>query len=43
MAQESGSKALADAGIRYDQVQEAYVGYVYGDSTAGSAPSTNSG
>ncbi|WP_433661530.1 lipid-transfer protein [Nocardia sp. CA-128927] len=35
MAQESGSKALADAGIRYDQVQEAYVGYVYGDSTSG--------
>ncbi|KAA8886880.1 lipid-transfer protein [Nocardia colli] len=35
MAQESGTKALADAGIRYDQVQEAYVGYVYGDSTSG--------
>ncbi|MFI6046119.1 lipid-transfer protein [Nocardia sp. NPDC051321] len=35
MARESGSKALADAGIRYDQVQEAYVGYVYGDSTSG--------
>ncbi|MFF3227668.1 lipid-transfer protein [Nocardia suismassiliense] len=35
MAQESGSKALADAGIRYEQVQEAYVGYVYGDSTSG--------
>ena len=27
--------ALADAGIDYDQVQQAYVGYVYGDSTAG--------
>ncbi|MFG1796817.1 lipid-transfer protein [Nocardia sp. NPDC049149] len=35
MAKESGSDALADAGIRYDQVQEAYVGYVYGDSTSG--------
>ncbi|MFI6997473.1 lipid-transfer protein [Nocardia sp. NPDC050175] len=35
MARESGSKALADAGIRYDQVQEGYVGYVYGDSTSG--------
>ncbi|QBS42770.1 lipid-transfer protein [Nocardia sp. CS682] len=35
MAKESGGKALADAGIRYDQVQEAYVGYVYGDSTSG--------
>jgi acetyl-CoA acetyltransferase len=27
--------ALADAGITYDQIQQAYVGYVYGDSTAG--------
>lgn len=27
--------ALADAGISYDQVQQAYAGYVYGDSTAG--------
>ena len=27
--------ALADAGIGYEQVQQAYVGYVYGDSTAG--------
>ncbi|CAM4403332.1 lipid-transfer protein [Nocardia ninae] len=35
MAKESGGKALADAGIRYEQVQEAYVGYVYGDSTSG--------
>ncbi|WP_069162138.1 lipid-transfer protein [Nocardia altamirensis] len=35
MARESGGNALADAGIRYDQVQEAYVGYVYGDSTSG--------
>ena len=29
--------ALADAGIGYEQVQQAYVGYVYGDSTAGQA------
>ncbi len=28
--------------IAYDQVQQAYAGYVYGDSTAGSAPSTRS-
>ena len=35
MAKESGTKALADAGIAYDQVQEAYVGYVYGESTSG--------
>ncbi|PTL59317.1 lipid-transfer protein [Paraconexibacter algicola] len=34
-AVEAGSAALADAGIGYDAVQEAYVGYCYGDSTAG--------
>src|SRR5450830_795307 len=27
--------ALADAGISYDMIEQAYVGYVYGDSTAG--------
>ena len=27
--------ALADAGLGYDEVQQAYVGYVYADSTAG--------
>lgn len=27
--------ALADAGLEYPQVQQAYVGYVYGDSTCG--------
>ncbi|MGK8520465.1 lipid-transfer protein [Nocardia asteroides] len=35
MARESGSKALADAGIAYDLVEQAYVGYVYGESTSG--------
>jgi acetyl-CoA acyltransferase len=35
MARESGTAALADAGIDFDQVEEAYVGYVYGESTAG--------
>ncbi len=35
MARESGTNALADAGIAYDQIQEAYVGYVYGESTSG--------
>ena len=35
MARESGSKALQDAGIDYREVQEAYVGYVYGESTSG--------
>ncbi len=29
--------ALEDAGISYDAVQQAYVGYVYGDSTCGQA------
>ncbi len=27
--------ALADAGLSYDQIQQAYAGYVYGDSTCG--------
>ncbi|HEX3336239.1 MAG TPA: lipid-transfer protein [Jatrophihabitans sp.] len=35
MAKESGTKALADAGIAYDDVEQAFVGYVYGESTAG--------
>jgi acetyl-CoA acetyltransferase len=34
-AREAGEKALADAGISYDLVEEAYVGYCYGESTAG--------
>jgi acetyl-CoA acyltransferase len=34
-AREAGEKALADAGIGYDEVDEAYVGYCYGESTAG--------
>jgi acetyl-CoA acetyltransferase len=35
MAVAATRAALADAGIDYAQVQQAYVGYVYGDSTAG--------
>ncbi|NNL68156.1 MAG: lipid-transfer protein [Myxococcales bacterium] len=35
MAQEAGSKALADAGIGYEEIEQACVGYCYGDSTAG--------
>ncbi|WP_326543331.1 lipid-transfer protein [Pseudorhodoferax sp.] len=35
MAAQATAAALADAGIGYAQVQQAYVGYVYGDSTAG--------
>lgn len=35
MAKEAGQKALADAGISYDQIQQVFAGYVYGDSTCG--------
>ncbi|MBP8101191.1 MAG: lipid-transfer protein [Burkholderiaceae bacterium] len=35
MAATATRAALADAGIGYELVQQAYVGYVYGDSTAG--------
>ncbi len=35
MARESGTNALADAGIDYREIQQAYVGYVYGESTSG--------
>ena len=35
MAAKATRAALADAGIGYERVQQAYVGYVYGDSTAG--------
>ncbi|MEY2405802.1 MAG: acetyl-CoA acyltransferase [Acidimicrobiaceae bacterium] len=35
MADEAGSKALADAEISYDKIEQAAVGYCYGDSTAG--------
>jgi acetyl-CoA acyltransferase len=35
MARESGTMALQDAGIDYREVEEAYVGYVYGESTSG--------
>ena len=37
MAAQATRQALADAGLGYEQVQQAYVGYVYGDSTAGQA------
>lgn len=35
MGAEATRQALADAGIDYQKVQEAYAGYVYGDSTSG--------
>jgi acetyl-CoA acyltransferase len=34
-AKEAGQRALADAGIPYDAVEQAYAGYVYGDSSYG--------
>jgi acetyl-CoA acetyltransferase len=35
MAKEAGTKALDDAGIPYNEVEQAVVGYVYGESTCG--------
>lgn len=35
MAVNAAKAALKDAGLRYNDIQQAYVGYVYGDSTAG--------
>ncbi|MDX6640956.1 MAG: acetyl-CoA acyltransferase [Solirubrobacteraceae bacterium] len=34
-ARAAGEMALADAGVGYDEVQQAYVGYVYGESCSG--------
>ena len=34
-AKEAGEKALADAGIPYTDIEQAYAGYCYGDSTYG--------
>ena len=35
MAAKAGKAALADAKVPYDEVAQAYAGYVYGDSTCG--------
>ncbi|MFC9358147.1 lipid-transfer protein [Rhodococcus sp. NPDC057014] len=35
MAREAGGRALEDAGVEYGLVEQAYVGYVYGESTSG--------
>jgi acetyl-CoA acetyltransferase len=35
MAAAAAERALADAGITFDALQQAYAGYVYGDSTSG--------
>ena len=34
-AKEAGDMALADAGIAYEEIGQAYAGYCYGDSTYG--------
>ena len=35
MAKEAGSAALEDAGVGYDEIEQAYAGYCYGESTSG--------
>lgn len=35
MTLEAGQQALRDAGVRYDQIEQAFVGYVFGDTTSG--------
>lgn len=35
MAKEAGEKALKDAGIGYQEIEQVFAGYVYGDSTCG--------
>ena len=42
MGLEAATKALLDAGITYDEVEIAYVGYCYGDSTSGQVCCVNS-
>ena len=37
MGRDAARLALANGGLAYEQVQQAYVGYVYGDSTCGQA------
>jgi acetyl-CoA acetyltransferase len=35
MAAKAARAALQDAGVRYEEIEQAFVGYVYGDSTCG--------
>ncbi len=35
MASKAAAAALQDAGVRYDEIEQAFVGYVFGDSTCG--------
>lgn len=43
MGAEAVKLALSDAGISYSEIQQAYVGWVYGDSTAGQTALYNVG
>jgi acetyl-CoA acetyltransferase len=35
LSKDAGEQALKDAGVPYDQIEQAFVGYVYGESTCG--------
>ncbi len=35
MAKEAGTRALEDAGIAYERIEQVVAGYCYGDSTSG--------
>jgi acetyl-CoA acyltransferase len=35
LCEQAARAALADAGVDYTRIEQAYVGYVYGDSTSG--------
>lgn len=35
LALEAGQQALRDAGVTYDKIEQAFVGYVFGDTTSG--------
>ncbi len=35
LALDAGQQALGDAGVSFDSIQQAFVGYVYGESTSG--------
>jgi len=35
LAKDATQQALSDAGVSYEKIEQAYVGYVYGDSTCG--------
>ena len=35
LSKDAGEQALKDAGVAYEQIEQAFVGYVYGESTCG--------